>query len=288
MLIIRNFVGKIRVNMSAYNKYKSGKSNQPDPDKKNKPYKKRGSTSNKGEPLPKFSDEVRLNKYLANAGIASRREADKLIASGVVSVNGKVITEMGFKVKPGDEVKYDGIGIKQEKKFYVLLNKPKGFSVNMTSNMERSIFGLLRKATKEPVFPVDKLHRDFLGLLLCTNDNDLIKKLNHPKTKYMQVFHIELDKGVTPEDLKQLKSGVFIKGSRITLEDVQIQGSSNREIGLSIKSNKNRIIEKLFDEIGFKVVKLDRTEFAGLSKKDVPRGHYRHLTEKEVAFLKMV
>lgn len=244
----------------------------------------------KGEPLPNFSDEVRLNKYIANTGVCSRREADTLIATGVVSVNGEVITEMGYKVKPGDTVKYDGESIKPDTKRYVLLNKPKDYVMsNADPKGRKSVMALVAKACKEAVFPVDKMDREAKGLLLCTNDGDLAKKLTHPAYKALQIYQVLLDKTLQPDDMKQLsEEGVFLDKGKVFVEEVSfITGKSNHEVGISIRSNKNKIVNRIFEKLGYRVITLDRVEYAGLTKKDLPRGHYRHLTEKEVAFLKM-
>lgn len=239
-----------------------------------------------GEPLPKFADKIRLNKFLSNAGICSRREADTLIASGVVSVNGEVITELGFKVSPTDTVKYDGITIKSEKKRYVLLNKPKGFSI-MSVGKDGALH-LVKKAAKENLYPVGKLDKSAAGLILYTNDSDMAKKLTHPKFKVAQLFHVTLDKIVQPEDLEQLTSGLYVDDHMFSAEQASfIEGRSHREVGVAILSSKSNTVKLMFGKMGYEIVKLDRVEYAGLTKKDLPRGNYRHLDEKEVGFLKM-
>jgi 23S rRNA pseudouridine2605 synthase len=240
----------------------------------------------KGEPLPKFSDKIRLNKFLSNAGICSRREADTLISSGVVTVNGEIITELGCKVSPTDTVKYDGISINPEKKRYVLLNKPKGFSI-MSMGKDGAV-NLVKKSCKENIFPVGKLEKTASGLILYTNDTDMEKKLTHPKFKAAQLFHVTLDKIVQPEDLEQLTTGLYIDDHMFSTEQASfINGKSHREVGVSILSSKSNTVKLLFGKMGYEVVQLDRLEFAGLTKKDLPRGDYRHLDEKEVGFLKM-
>lgn len=244
----------------------------------------------KGEPLPNFSDEVRLNKYLSNTGICSRREADTLIATGVVTVNGEIITEMGFKVKPGDVVKYDGESIKPNTKRYVLLNKPKDFVATNTDAWGRkSVMALIANACKEPILPVDKLDRETKGLLLFTNDHDLAKKLTHPNYKAAQIYHVQLSKSMQPEDMKLLEEeGVFLDTGKVKADKVSyVEGKSNHEIGIEIRSNKNKIVHRILESLGYNVLKLDRVAYGGLSKKDLPRGKYRHLTDNEVSFLKM-
>jgi len=244
----------------------------------------------KGDPLPSFSENVRLNKFIANAGICSRREADVLIATGIVEVNGKIITEMGYKVKPGDEVKYDGGVIQSEKKQYVLLNKPKNFITTLDDpGGRKTVFELVHKACKERIYPVGRLDRNTTGLLLFTNDGDLAKRLTHPRYEVAKLYHVTTDKPIKQEHLDSLLTGVelddgaFVKADKVEI----IQDSRNREAGLEIHSGKNRVVRRMFEAIGYDVAKLDRVKFAGLTKKDLPRGNYRHLTENEVNFLRM-
>jgi 23S rRNA pseudouridine2605 synthase len=244
----------------------------------------------KGDPLPSFNeDAVRLNKYLSNAGICSRREADVLIKTGVVSVNGEIVTEMGYKVKPGDVVKYDGESINAETKRYVLLNKPKGFITTMDDPMGRkTVMGLVRKACKERVYPVGRLDKETTGLLLFTNDGDMAKKLTHPRFKASKIYQVELNKKVVPNDLKRLTSGVDLEDGTTRFDAASfIDEEDAKLVGVELHSGKNRVVRRAFEALGYTVQKLDRVTFAGLTKKDLPRGMYRHLTEKEVAFLKM-
>lgn len=244
----------------------------------------------KGDPLPSFNDDaIRLNKYLSNAGICSRREADVLIKTGVVTVNGEIVTEMGYKVKPGDVVKYDGESINAETKRYVLLNKPKGYITTMDDPMGRkTVMGLVRKACKERVYPVGRLDKDTTGLLLFTNDGDLAKKLTHPLHKASKLYHVELNRRFKGEDLDKLRIGVQLEDGTSKFDQAEfVEDSDQRELGVELHSGKNRIVRRTFEALGYKVTKLDRTMFAGLTKKDLPRGWYRHLTEQEVAFLKM-
>tara|TARA_Y100000385_G_scaffold124940_1_gene129868 strand:+ start:181 stop:1053 length:873 start_codon:yes stop_codon:yes gene_type:complete len=243
----------------------------------------------KGDPLPSFrEDAIRLNKFLSNAGICSRREADVLIQTGVVKINGEVITELGYKIKPTDKVQYDGETIKGQTKRYVLLNKPKGFTTNIDSNSKKTAFSLVKKACKEQLYPVVKMDIDMTGLLLFTNDGDMYKKLNHPKYKAKKIYHVELNKSFAREDLQKLKTGVSLDdGKTKCIAADFVNDGSEREIGIEIKSGKSQIISRMFEAIGYKVVKLDCVSFAGLTKKDMPRGYFRHLTEREVGFLKM-
>lgn len=244
----------------------------------------------KGDPLPSFSDEVRLNKYIANAGICSRREADVLIESGIVQVNGKVVTEMGYKVKPTDEVKYDGSTIKSEKKQYVLLNKPKDFITTMDDPMgRRTVLQLVKNACKERIYPVGRLDRNTTGVLLFTNDGDLAKKLTHPRYEVKKIYHVELNKPITKEHVDSLMSGVELDDGAFVKADVVdiIKDTRSREVGVEIHSGKNRVVRRMFESIGFEVTKLDRVKFASLTKKDLPRGTWRHLSSQEVDFLRM-
>jgi 23S rRNA pseudouridine2605 synthase len=243
----------------------------------------------KGDPLPSFSDEVRLNKFISNAGICSRREADVLIAAGVVMVNNKVITELGYKVKPDDEVKYDGETIKSYNKRYVLLNKPKGFYSTLgESKGRKTAVKLVQKACKELLFPVDKLDKDATGLLLFTNDSDLSKKLNHPRFQSKKLYHVELNKPVTKGHLKKLIEGVDLEdGKTNVIHASHVEDGTSREVGIEISSGKKQVIHRMFESMGMAVVKLDRVRFSGLTKKDLPRGMFRHLTENEISFLKM-
>ena len=244
----------------------------------------------KGDPLPSFNeDQVRLNKYLSNAGVCSRREADVLIQTGVVTVNGKIITELGYKIAPDDVIQYDGETINAETKRYVLLNKPKGFITTMDDPRGRkTVMTLVKKACRERIYPVGRLDRETTGLLLFTNDGDMAKKLTHPRYQAKKIYHVELNKPVTKEDMERLLKGVDLEDGKTRVDEVSyIENGSSSEVGVEIHSGKNRIVRRLFEAMGYVVVKLDRVQFAGLTKKDLPRGFYRHLTEQEISFLKM-
>ncbi len=250
----------------------------------------RRKTSRKGDAVPSFDENVRLNKYLANAGICSRREADTLIETGLVEINGELILEMGYKVKPTDEVKYDGVVISHQKKRYVLLNKPKDFVSTNTDGLGRkSVYQLIYKACKEQIIAVDRLGRHELGLMLFTNDSDLIKKLNHPRHLKKQMYHVEVHKNINPDDFSKLTEGIeFGDGGFAKVDKVEfIKNGNSRQVGVELKSNKYKIIDRLFEAIGYHIVKSDRVMYGELSKKGILRGNYRHLTEKEVGFLKM-
>jgi 23S rRNA pseudouridine2605 synthase len=205
----------------------------------------------KGDPLPSFSDEVRLNKFISNAGICSRREADVLIAAGVVMVNNKVITELGYKVKPDDDVKYDGETIKSYNKRYVLLNKPKGFYSTLgESKGRKTAVKLVQKACKELLFPVDKLDKDATGLLLFTNDSDLSKKLNHPRFQSKKLYHVELNKPVTKGHLKKLIEGVDLEdGKTNVIHASHVEDGTSREVGIEISSGKKQVIHRMFESL---------------------------------------
>jgi 23S rRNA pseudouridine2605 synthase len=244
----------------------------------------------KGDPLPSFNDEaIRLNKYLSNAGVCSRREADVLIQTGVITVNGKIVTELGYKIAPTDVIQCNGETINAEKKRYVLLNKPKGFITTMDDPQGRkTVMTLVRNACRERIYPVGRLDRETTGLLLFTNDGDLAKKLTHPRYQARKIYHVELNKPVKAEDLEKLLRGVDLEDGKSKADKASyVEGGNSREVGIEIHSGKNRIVRRMFESLGYTVVKLDRVVFAGLTKKDLPRGMFRHLSEDEVSFLRM-
>lgn len=234
---------------------------------------------------------IRLNKYISNAGIASRREADELIRTGLAEVNGKVITEMGYKVQPGDVVKFDGNIISAEKNVYILLNKPKGFITTTKDEKDRkTVMDLVANATTARIFPVGRLDRQTTGLLLFTNDGYLTKKLTHPSHSVKKIYHVVLDKKVTHADLEEIRKGVrLIPEGIATVDNVSyIEGKPKNEIGIEIHIGWNRVVRRIFEKLGYKVESLDRVSFGGLTKKNLKRGDWRKLDEKEVAFLKML
>jgi 23S rRNA pseudouridine2605 synthase len=244
----------------------------------------------KGDPLPSFNDDaIRLNKYLSNAGVCSRREADVLIQTGVITVNGNIVTELGYKIAPSDVIQCNGETINAEKKRYVLLNKPKGFITTMDDPQGRkTVMSLVRTACRERIYPVGRLDRDTTGLLLFTNDGDLAKKLTHPRYQARKIYHVELNKSVKAEDLEKLLGGVDLEDGKAVADKASyVEGGNSREVGIEIHSGKNRIVRRMFESLGYTVVKLDRVVFAGLTKKDLPRGMFRHLSEDEVSFLRM-
>ncbi|MFZ4400156.1 MAG: pseudouridine synthase [Bacteroidales bacterium] len=234
---------------------------------------------------------VRLNKYIANAGICSRREADDLIISGAVAINGVIITELGTKVNPGDAVQYGGETLVSEKKKYVLLNKPKGYITTVDDPQERrTVMALVKDACKERLYPVGRLDRNTSGLLLFTNDGEIAKKLTHPRYGVKKLYQVELDRALSKSDMERLWDGVELEDGIVKVDDVAYvdEAKNKKEIGIEIHTGKNRVIRRLFEAMGYEVVKLDRTMFAGLTKKDIPRGMWRFLSEKEVSYLKML
>ena len=254
-----------------------------------RPFRK-GERSNRFSlPNPANEGLVRLNKYLAQAGVGSRREADLMITSGAVTVNGKVVTELGTKVKPEDVVHFGSQKLHIEQKRYVLLNKPKDTITTTDDPQERhTVMSLIAKACSERLYPVGRLDRNTTGVLLLTNDGDLAKKLTHPSHGAGKMYHATLDRALTVEELHKLVEGVQLEDGPARADEVSFVGGSKREVGLSIHMGRNRIVRRMFEALGAEVVKLDRVMFAGLTKKELPRGHWRHLEEKEVTWLKQM
>jgi len=269
--------------------------------------KKSGQSSDKADrpaaaPAPKQRQKVeysgfdkdgymRLNKYIAKSGICSRREADKLIATGVITVNGTLTAEMGFKVHRSDRVVMDGQLLTAEKLHYILLNKPKGFITTTDDPQERrTVMTLIDKATDDRVYPVGRLDMKTTGLLLFTNDGDIAKKLTHPKHRVRKVYQVGLDKPLTKNDMQKIIDGLTLEDGEIIVDKVAyVEGQDNKkEIGIQIHSGRNRIVRRIFEHLGYEVLRLDRVVFAGLTKKDLPRGKWRWLSTKEVDFLKMI
>jgi len=237
----------------------------------------------------KDSGLIRLNRYIANAGICSRRKADELIEAGVVSVNGEVISELGHKVDPlKDEIRYNGELLKREKMVYVLLNKPKDYITTTDDPQERrTVMHLVEKASRERIYPIGRLDRNTTGLLLMTNDGDLADKLSHPRSNITKLYQVELSKNLTQGDLNKIQFGLELEDGLIKPDSVSyVTGGSKREIGIQIHSGKNRIVRRIFEHLGYEVVKLDRVVYANLTKKDLTRGRWRYLDEKEVIQLK--
>ncbi|WP_340064554.1 pseudouridine synthase [Ascidiimonas aurantiaca] len=249
-----------------------------------------GRTKSSASSAEKKDSEIRLNKYIANSGVCSRRDADIYIVSGNVMVNDKIVTELGFKVKPTDKVRFDGRVITPEKIEYVLLNKPKGF-ITTTSDEKgrRTVMDLVRNASKSRILPVGRLDRATTGLLLFTNDGEMAKKLTHPKYGVRKIYHVELDKPLSPTHLRKIADGLTLEDGPIKVDEISyIDNTPKREVGIRLHSGKNRIVRRIFEHLGYEVVRLDRVVFAGLTKKDLPRGHWRHLTKQEIINLEML
>jgi len=235
------------------------------------------------------NEPIRLNKFLANAGICSRREADEFITAGVVSVNGEVVTELGTKVKRSDVVKFHDQTVSIEKKVYVLLNKPKDCVTTSDDPQERkTVMDYVKDACTERIYPVGRLDRNTTGVLLLTNDGDLASKLTHPKFLKKKIYHVYCDKNVTKADMDKIVSGITLEDGEIHADEVSYASDTDKsQVGIEIHSGKNRIVRRIFEALGYRVIKLDRVFFAGLTKKNLRRGEWRYLTEKEVAMLRM-
>jgi 23S rRNA pseudouridine2605 synthase len=261
-----------------------------------KEYKPKFKSESKGPSKPRVvkdpnDDSIRLNKFISNAGICSRREADELIKAGAVTVNGKVVTEMGYKIKRTDLVNYGGQGLKPERQVYILLNKPKDYITTSEDPQERrTVLELIKGACKERVYPVGRLDRNTTGLLLLTNDGELTDKITHPSFKQKKIYHVELDKPVKKEHLKAIEEGLELEDGLIKVDEIKYveDSDSKKEIGITLHSGRNRIVRRIFEHFEYKVKKLDRVYFAGLTKKDLARGRWRFLTPMEINMLKMV
>lgn len=261
---------------------------------KNKPEKKvvRKSNVNKikqsSNKAPKLQSEIRLNRYLANAGVCSRREADKYIEAGIVTINGKVVTELGTKVKYNDDVRFNDAPLIPEKKTYILLNKPKDYVTTLDDpHAKKTVIDLIRNGCKERVYPVGRLDKATTGLLLLTNDGDLTEFLAHPRNNKKKIYQATLDKPANTNDLQKLYDGITLEDGNIKADEITfINPADKKEIGIEIHSGKNRIVRRMFEHIGYRVRKLDRVYFAGLTKKNLPRGKWRFLSEKEIVMLK--
>mgnify|MGYP003937592237 CR=1 FL=1 len=247
-----------------------------------KPDTKKPGTKNKTS-----SDEIRLNRYIANAGVCSRREADVLISDGLIKVNGKVVTELGYKVKKGDTVKYGSKILSPEKLVYILVNKPKDFITTTDDENERkTVMDLVKNVGPERIYPVGRLDRNTTGLLLFTNDGELAEKLMHPSNRTKKLYQAELNKPMTQEDFVKLKNGIVLEDGPIKPDQLEFVTPDGWVIGIQVHEGRNRLVRRMFEHLGYEVTRLDRVMYAGLTKKDLPRGHWRHLTEKEVIKLK--
>ena len=245
---------------------------------------------NQAPKRPKIADEIRLNKYIANSGVCSRREADIYIQSGNVKVNGIAITEMGYMVKPGDTVNFDGANLTPEKKVYILLNKPKNFTTALDEGQEfRNVLELVKGSTTSKIAAVGRMDKNTTGLLLFTNDTDMIRKFTLPSQKSSKIYQVSLDKNLKFEDLEKIQKGLVLDGHKVFVEDVSyIEGESKSEIGLQLRSANVKVVRAIFENFSYDVLRIDRVAFAGLTKKNLPRGNWRLLTEQEIINLRNV
>ena len=288
---------------SSRSSFKIDKFSKPDRAKRSKPYskdsdskKERGFTkksggsyrSRKADDDQPASDKIRLNRFIANSGVCSRREADSLIQMGLISVNGEVITELGYKVNPGDEVRHESKVLRAEKPVYVLLNKPKGYLTTTRDPQERNtVMELIGGAVKERVYPVGRLDRNTTGLLLLTNDGDLADKLSHPSYNVKKIYKVELDKPLSKDDFQKIiEGGVRLEEGKAMVDDLAIVSSDGKTVGLELHIGWNRVVRRIFESLGYTVIKLDRSVYAGLDKKDLPRGQWRFLKKEEIIHLK--
>ena len=243
---------------------------------------------NQAPKRPKVADEIRLNKYIANSGVCSRRDADIYIQSGNVKVNGIAITEMGFMVKPTDVVNFDGSLLTPEKKEYILLNKPKNFTTALDEGQEyRNVLELVKGSTTSKIGAIGRMDKNTTGLLLFTNDTDMIRKFTLPSQKSSKIYQVSLDKNLKFDDLEKINRGLVLDGHRVFVEEVSyIENEPKSEIGLSIRSSNVKVVRAIFEHFDYDVLRIDRVSFAGLTKKNLPRGNWRFLTEQEVINLK--
>ncbi len=249
--------------------------------------KRPGSSQNTSSKSKRPNSPTRLNKYIANAGICSRREADVLIEQGKIKVNDQVVTTLGYQVNPGDRVKYQNKELRPEPLVYVLLNKPKDY-ITTTHDPEqrKTVMQLVTKACKERIFPVGRLDRNTTGLLLLTNDGDLSKKLTHPSHQVMKVYHVKLESPLSKADYHQILEGIQLDDGPVNVDQLEFVSADKTELGIELHSGRNRLIRRIFEHLGYEVVKLDRVIFAGLTKKDLPRGKWRRLSQRELIRLK--
>ena len=253
-------------------------------------FKKASAYKGKAMPdleAPVQTGKIRLNKFIANSGVCSRREADELITMGVISVNGKTITELGYKVNPGDEVRHESKVLRAEKPVYILLNKPKGFLTTTSDPQERNtVMHLIGNKIKERVYPVGRLDRNTTGLLLLTNDGDLADKLMHPSYNAKKIYKVELDRPLTKTDAQLILDGVQLEEGKAIVDDLAVISDDKRTVGIEIHIGWNRVVRRIFEALNYDVIKLDRSVYAGLDKKDLGRGEWRFLTKEELVRLK--
>jgi 23S rRNA pseudouridine2605 synthase len=250
-------------------------------------YKGRGKIESINE-KSKENDPIRLNKFIAFSGVCSRREADEIIQKGYITVNGKKVTELGVKVSLSDDIRYRNKKLSSEKKVYILLNKPKDYVTTVEDpHAEHTVIDLIRDACSERVYPVGRLDKSTTGLLLLTNDGDLAGRLTHPKYNRKKIYHVFLDRVVSKNDLFKLTEGIDLEGEMIAADAVSYTDPDDKtQLGIELHSGQNRVVRRLFEKLGYRIKKLDRVYYAGLTKKNLPRGKWRFLTEKEVSMLK--
>jgi 23S rRNA pseudouridine2605 synthase len=236
---------------------------------------------------PSAVQGIRLNKFIANSGICSRREADELITQGLIMVNGKTITTLGIRITLRDKITYQGKILKNEKPVYVLLNKPKDYITSVSDPEDRkTVMELVKKACSERIYPVGRLDRNTTGLLLLTNDGELAEKLAHPSNQIRKIYEVRIDQPIRREDIEKLRKGINLDDGPISVDDIAIVSPDYRSLGIELHSGRNRIIRRIFESLGYRIVNLDRVVYANLTKKDLPRGKWRHLTQQEVIRLK--
>lgn len=257
---------------------------------KGKPsFKKKERVKGEFKPeIAKWNEPLRLNKYIANAGICSRREADNLIKAGDISVNGEIVRELGVKVSPKDDIRYKGKKVSREKKVYILLNKPKDYVTTVKDrHAEKTVIDLVKNACPERVYPVGRLDKNTTGVLLLTNDGEITKQLTHPSHNKKKIYHVQLDKDLTKADMLKIIEGLQLEEDYIEVDAISyITEEDKTQIGIEIHSGQNRIVRRIFESLGYKIKKLDRVYFAGLTKKNLPRGKWRFLTPQEISILK--
>lgn len=253
------------------------------------PFKKKERVKGEYKPeIAKWNEPLRLNKFISNAGICSRREADELIKSGDISVNGEIVRELGIKVSPKDDIRYKGKKVEREQKVYILLNKPKDFVTTVKDkHAEKTVIDLVKNACPERVYPVGRLDKNTTGVLLLTNDGELTKQLTHPSYNKKKIYHVQLDKDLTKGDMLKIIEGLQLGEDYIEPDAISYADEEDKtQIGIEIHSGQNRIVRRIFESLGYKIKKLDRVYFAGLTKKNLPRGKWRFLTPQEISLLK--
>lgn len=276
-----------RPRINSMSKFKSERtfSNRPLPKRDRTPFDPQVAPEYEQEPF--INKDIRLNRYIAMSGVCSRRDADVHIAEGLITVNGEVVTELGTKVKPTDTVCFNGEELRGEKKVYIVMNKPKGYVTTVEDDhAERTVLDLLKGKVEERIYPVGRLDKNTLGVLLLTNDGDLTKQLTHPSYNKKKIYHILLDRNIEEADMESIAQGVELEDGLAFADEISLVGDSHKEIGVEIHSGRNRIVRRLFEHFGYKVMKLDRVYFGGITKKGLQRGFWRHLTNNEVIALR--